>query len=239
MRSKSLVVCSSLSGLLAASTAHSGVVISETALTGTVVGDGTLTDLSWDIDGDGNVDLVFDAQIWGSSAMALTAQGVMKNIDIAVPLGAGSGAPPAVLTANALVGPTNFAFQGFGANLYFWGPGNSQAYSTTGGAWINFSIPTFTSSSSLSDLKNMLGGTNLIGFRFQRSGQTHYGFASISIGISDANTGFITINRWGWEDVANTPISASAVPEPGNAAMGLGALALGAAGLRRWRRRRA
>jgi MYXO-CTERM domain-containing protein len=38
--------------------------------------------------------------------------------------------------------------------------------------------------------------------------------------------------------VANAPITVGAIPEPETAAVGLGALALGAAGLRRWRKKK-
>jgi len=55
---------------------------------------------------------------------------------------------------------------------------------------------------------------------------------------------FITIHKWAWNDVsgASIPVSAlsgAAVPEPATAATALGLLALGAAGLRRWRKREA
>ncbi|WOO43531.1 hypothetical protein [Rubellicoccus peritrichatus] len=84
-----------------------------------------------------------------------------------------------------------------------------------------------------------------IGFRFIGSdNQTHYGWASLSMtgeyGNSDDsdNDARTTILSWAYEDEANTPITVGQVPEPSAIACGLGALALGAAGLRSWRRSR-
>jgi MYXO-CTERM domain-containing protein len=50
--------------------------------------------------------------------------------------------------------------------------------------------------------------------------------------------GTFQINNWAYETEADKPISLGTVPESSHTALGLGALALGAAGIRRWRRQR-
>lgn len=82
---------------------------------------------------------------------------------------------------------------------------------------------------------------SFIGFRFKISGSFHYGWATLTPTAGPIGQG-ITITEGYYEDVADTPIMAGdtgAVPEPEVAAVGLGALALGAAGLRRWRKGKA
>ncbi|MEX0777946.1 MAG: PEP-CTERM sorting domain-containing protein [Phycisphaeraceae bacterium] len=79
------------------------------------------------------------------------------------------------------------------------------------------------------------GQSGYLGLQFDISGATHYGFADMTVG-SDAT---IEIHSVSWETQANTPIhipagSVALVPEP----VGLGALAMGAAGLAALRRRR-
>ncbi len=60
----------------------------------------------------------------------------------------------------------------------------------------------------------------------------YYGWASIS-----TSSGSVTIHEWALEGTANTAITAGAVPEPADMALGLGALALGAVAVQRRRRR--
>ncbi|CAI8279824.1 MAG: Uncharacterised protein [Opitutia bacterium UBA7350] len=78
-----------------------------------------------------------------------------------------------------------------------------------------------------------LGDTGYIGFQFDIGGATHYGWASMTL----SNTAVqYTINDAWYEDVAGQAVTVgSTVPEPAHIALGLGALALGAAGLRRMR----
>ena len=78
-------------------------------------------------------------------------------------------------------------------------------------------------------------GTELVGFRFDIAGQTHYGWANITVGNEQ-----LSINNWAYEGLAGVSILAGAVPEPADAAVGLGLLALGAAGVnayKRWKKR--
>ena len=69
-----------------------------------------------------------------------------------------------------------------------------------------------------------------IGFRFDIAGGTHYGWAEVTIDSNQA-----IINEAWYEDVAGASINV-AVPEVSQFSLGLGALAMGAAGLRRMRR---
>ena len=72
--------------------------------------------------------------------------------------------------------------------------------------------------------------TGYIGFRFDIAGGTHYGWAEATI-----RNGLLTISEAWYEDVAGASINV-AVPEVSQFSLGLGALAMGAAGLRRMRR---
>jgi MYXO-CTERM domain-containing protein len=80
--------------------------------------------------------------------------------------------------------------------------------------------------------------TGYVGFKFTSDGNTHFGWASVTIGGSNR----FTFNEAWYNSTPGASITAgqtSAVPEPSTYAVGLGALALGAAGVRRWRQRKA
>ncbi len=68
------------------------------------------------------------------------------------------------------------------------------------------------------------GGSNFI---------SAYGWAKIII-TAQLNSSSFEVVSWAYEDTG-APIQAGAVPEPETAAVGLAGLALGVAGLRRWR----
>ena len=73
-----------------------------------------------------------------------------------------------------------------------------------------------------------------IGFRFDNgadNGDFHYGWVRAT---GDASGTVLTLNEWAYEDQANTPITAPAVPEPGSLAL----LAMGAGALATYRRRK-
>lgn len=76
-------------------------------------------------------------------------------------------------------------------------------------------------------------GTNKIGFRFLSGGNTHYGYADLKF-IRGSDPG-IEVTQWWYEDEPDTEIHVTPVPASGVAALTL--LGLGAAGLRRMRKR--
>ncbi|WOO39815.1 hypothetical protein [Rubellicoccus peritrichatus] len=107
----------------------------------------------------------------------------------------------------------------------------------------NFAYRPHTSIISSSYLGNQIGFTTGVagyfGFRFENGGTTLYGWAQITMfdKTNPAGPG-VTMHQWAYEDdggsirVGDTGV----IPEPAAVATGLGALALGAAGLRRWRK---
>lgn len=78
------------------------------------------------------------------------------------------------------------------------------------------------------------GEIGYMGFRFNPSGSlVLYGWAEVIL-TDGGDSGTFEVVRWAYDNTGaniQTP-----VPEPATTAMGLGALALGAAGLRRWRK---
>ncbi|MGA2052313.1 MAG: hypothetical protein ABSH19_03270 [Opitutales bacterium] len=82
---------------------------------------------------------------------------------------------------------------------------------------------------------NLTIGNQYIGFEFGINGQYHYGWANIT--ISSTGQG-VTINDWAYNSIAGQSIQAGQVPEPSQAAIGLGLLALGAAGVSAYKRRK-
>lgn len=78
------------------------------------------------------------------------------------------------------------------------------------------------------------GVEGIMGFKFQPGSTVLYGWAHIQF---DLAANLTTITDWAYDDSGAT-IPAGVIPEPETAALGLAALALGAAGLRRWRKRK-
>lgn len=82
-----------------------------------------------------------------------------------------------------------------------------------------------------------------IGFSFVSGGDTLYGWASVTYKLNDPTYPTFSVGSWAYEDsgaairVGQTS-SPAAVPEPSTYAAGLGLIALGAAGLRRWRKQK-
>lgn len=71
-----------------------------------------------------------------------------------------------------------------------------------------------------------------IGIEFDNGGNTHYGWVAVNLTSPSAENLQLDITAYAWENVAGQGISAGAVPEPSTYALGLGLLALGAAGIR-------
>lgn len=107
---------------------------------------------------------------------------------------------------------------------------------------INAQNGTGDDSSTIFKLGSVTGWTSGVsgyfGFRFDDQGQsgtnTVYGWARLTIVLDDLNSE-VTLHEWAYEDSGGA-IQVGAVPEPAAVTTGLGALALGAAGLRRWRK---
>ena len=75
-------------------------------------------------------------------------------------------------------------------------------------------------------------------FRFSAAGGYDYGWLELSSVVSPRSGPLVTVEGWAYDDTLNEPIPAgdTGVPEPSTMALtGLAALAVGAAGLRRWR----
>lgn len=80
-----------------------------------------------------------------------------------------------------------------------------------------------------------------LGFRFDIDGADHYAWGQFEIAtknyFGEDSAALVRLLQWGYNDTAGESINAGQIPEPAALATGLGALALGAAGLRRWRKR--
>ncbi len=162
------------------------------------------TSVNWDIDGGGVSDFTF----YNGSAARIYA--------LRVPVSNGG---------NAWVQFTG----SFGSNLRAV-PANFTI--GPGGVFQHASAALFTVSHAVPSQGGLHFGTEYVGFKFLITGQTHYGWANITLG--DQN---LTVNDWAYESSPNTAIAASAVPEPAQSAAGLGLLALGAAGVATFKRR--
>lgn len=199
----------------------------------------------WDVDGDSTPDfflagtLTSSTSTFGSGGTVSTSGGIgLVNPD---KFNTGGTSPNAVfaqggpygggflrLSASMQVGPTLAS----GVPLASRAPavfGGAYSYSTTGG---------FTSfSSGAYVVPGMQPGPNLIGFQFDIGGSNHFGFAQLVVtdGPTYPDAG-IAITRWAYETDADTPIHVTPIPGSGVAALTL--LGLGAAGLRRQRRRK-
>lgn len=82
------------------------------------------------------------------------------------------------------------------------------------------------------------GVEGYIGFSFQPGSTVLYGWAKLTVNIS--NTDVLLISEWAYDDSGSviTAGDGAVVPEPAETVAGLGLLALGAAGLRRYRQKK-
>jgi len=81
------------------------------------------------------------------------------------------------------------------------------------------------------------GGTGYLGLRFQIGGQSHYGWAALTVSLEyKRGPGPFdeVLTGYAYDTVANQALTAGQAPEPGT----LGLLALGSLGLGFWRRRK-
>src|SRR5690606_5732159 len=75
------------------------------------------------------------------------------------------------------------------------------------------------------------GNTGYIGFQFNPGGTVLYGWAEV---VLTNGSGSFEVVQWAYEDSGNTIQIGATIPEPKTVATGLGLLALGSAGIRRW-----
>jgi hypothetical protein len=115
------------------------------------------------------------------------------------------------------------------------GPGSTTYMTLAPGAVIS-SASNFSNSLQVATATSgfLTPGTRILGFRFlnEATGITNFGYATITSG---SGTGFpLTIQGWSFE---NTGGAITVVPEPSTSALlAIAALALGAVGVRKWRR---
>jgi hypothetical protein len=89
---------------------------------------------------------------------------------------------------------------------------------------------------------NAASGEGIAGFRVNagNTSQPQWDYGWIRIAIDDTNSNgwldTVTIMDWAYNDVADQPMRAGQIPEPGTLSLSL--LALGSAGVLAWRRRR-
>lgn len=98
------------------------------------------------------------------------------------------------------------------------------------------------------EFDNVIGFTSgergYMGFRYKSATSSDtmlYGWAAVTFTTGESAS--FTLHEWAYDNSGASiqvgQTAASAIPEPANVAVGLGALALGAAGLMRWRKRKA
>ncbi|MGI9516139.1 MAG: PEP-CTERM sorting domain-containing protein, partial [Pirellulaceae bacterium] len=230
---------------MAPATTESDVVyVNDRPVTATVF-DGQGSTANWDVDGANGADF----QLWVRSFMITSSSYISSNnfFRSSFTSGAVNFASQSYgsvqLNGRGLVGNgangVNALNQSFivGPTLasYAWGSTSVKYRSALQYNRFFTSSPGFTTSTTnatiAGNLSNFSPGTNMLGFRFDINGSTHYGWAEVD--ITNNNTE-LTITRWAYESDADTAIHVGAIPEPGS----LGLLGLGAAGLLAFRRRR-
>ena len=212
-----------ITGLTAISTAmgasvNAALVPSISIPAGGLVSPSTLETINWDIDIDGTNDFSFSKRTISSSILSVyytTAR--MQDLGDARVAGGfeklSSGAKLGTASDGLSFSP---AAQNRGL-MYGYGIGNlSLGSSLSSGGW-------------------SVGDTGYFGFKFTSSGNTHYGWAEMTLSSSSLQA---TINEAWYNDTPDGAVTVGVIPEPAEFGLGLGALALGAVGLRRMRHNR-
>ena len=214
-----------LTGLSAASiamgsSANAAIIPSTTIPAGGLTSPSSPGTINWDIDNDGTNDFGF------SLYTSFTSYRYLYFTDLGDARIAGPDTNPLFfkkLTAGAKLGTANDAL-GFNP-----GARSRSLISTASslpyiGVWLR------------DDGGWSLGDTGYFGFKFTSNGNTHYGWAEMTLSNFTTQA---TINEAWYNDTPDGSVTVGvAVPEPAEVGLGLGVLALGAAGLRRTRQRR-
>ncbi len=164
---------------------------------------------NWDI--DGNTTTEFQVQAYQSSSTFHRVKAIRQN-----------GAK--------LLAVRTFSNHYQTASIKALAPGFVIGSHPASGAFQFNSVLAFTSANVPQG--NLLTGNQYVGFQFQISGFTHYGWAEVNIQPQS-----IKIKEWAYESTAGASIMVP-VPEPAGAPVGLGLLALGAAGVSAYRKRK-
>lgn len=137
-----------------------------------------------------------------------------------------------------------------GANLgFYWGGAGTEASgvaSTTSGPYLDLSFGTVVGPGSTftAAINGTVGspfvttGTHILGFQFlnESTAQMDFGYMTMTT-TAGAPGGYpATIQSWSFES-SGGPITVTGVPEPSTMLLTGAAMALGARGMRRWRRR--
>ncbi len=187
-------------------------------------------DTEWDVDGDGANDFFFRKDSYGSTFLYISIDmnsNGGRNGRGFINFGAGSSSDD---VRNL---PAGFRIGGSLANGYSWGASaqsdRNAVFGSVGSGYYQY--PGM-------DMQGFnLDESGYVGFRFESSGSLHYGWARMTLN-SSPDYGSVTIHEWAYNDTSGGSILAGqSIPEPGHLG-GLAALACGAAGLRRTRRKR-
>ena len=198
------------------SSANAVSIPSITIPAGGLVPPSTFETINWDIDNDGTYDFSFSKTTSSSSSTSFYAAARMQDLGDARVAGGFKKLSSGDKLGTALDG------------LSF-SPGTQNRalmYDYSG---------TITTGGSLSPGGWSVGDTGYFGFKFTSSGNTHYGWAEMTLSSSSLQA---TINEAWYNDTPDGAVTVGVIPEPAEFGLGLGALALGAVGLRRMRHNR-
>ncbi len=151
-----------------------------------------------------------------------------------------------ISTTNFFLRVSNAAAAG-NSRAWVKGPTNAEMKTLLAGSFVgaskvfNFATASLNSGRNIAVFTNggrvrpsLKGGEQYVGFKFLIGSQTDYGWADITLS-SSLHT--VTFNYWAY-DTNGSAIQVGLVPEPAAAPLGLGLLALGAAGVAQYRRRK-
>lgn len=171
----------------------------------------------WDVDGDTSPNFNLQANRIGSSFnFRINNLNGANNFAIALP--GVNNLVPVDLGLSQVVGPS-------APSGNAWGPvGNSIFYGNSASVAL----------ASQAVAAGLGAGSNFFGFRFGTSGNYRYGWAEMNLDLAGRS---LRINRWAYNDVANTPINVGDEGTPVPGPIGLAGLAAGAAWSRKLRRR--